>query len=439
MGNDPEVNGWRKKWYSACNLNIGAIPLPIYLLMGGLILGFTLAGKVPTEISMVAAILMFFGATCGELGKRIPFFNQIGGGVILAIFLPSYLIHKGWLPEDLVSNVRDFTNQSKFIYVYISMVIVGSILGMERTTLVQGFLKIFIPLGLGSLFAGVVGTATGTLLGIGWEKTLFYIVIPIMAGGVGEGAIPLSIGYAGVLDKPQAEIFAEVIPVVFIGSLTAVFLAALLSQLGKRKPHLTGEGSLTKAGDSAILKGVKERTGLIYDPQEAVAGGLIAITLYLAGVLSHTYFNLPAPVAMLFLAVLVKLMQAVPPKLEDGAYMVYKFFYVGVTYPLLFAIGVAMTPWESMQAAFNLPYLVTIFVTVVTLIATGFFLAKWLNMYPVEAAIVNACHSGQGGTGDVAILTAADRMVLMPFAQISTRIGGAITVTLAIAGLALIQ
>jgi malate:Na+ symporter len=52
-----------------------------------------------------------------------------------------------------------------------------------------------------------------------------------------------------------------------------------------------------------------------------------------------------------------------------------------------------------------------------------------LGMYPIETAIVNACHSGQGGTGDVAILTAANRMQLMPFAQIATRIGGALTVT----------
>ena len=67
--------------------------------------------------------------------------------------------------------------------------------------------------------------------------------------------------------------------------------------------------------------------------------------------------------------------------------------------------------------------------TVGTLVTTGFFVGKWVKLYPIDAAIVNACHSGQGGTGDVAILTAANRMQLMPFAQIATRIGGAITVT----------
>jgi len=100
-----------------------------------------------------------------------------------------------------------------------------------------------------------------------------------------------------------------------------------------------------------------------------------------------------------------------------------------VTYPLLFAIGVSMTPWDKLMTAFNLPNIITISSTVATLMATGAFVGRLLGMYPIESAIINACHSGQGGTGDVAILTAAKRMQLMPFAQIATRIGGAVTVT----------
>jgi uncharacterized protein (DUF697 family) len=65
--------------------------------------------------------------------------------------------------------------------------------------LVQGFFKIFVPLAIGSIAAGIVGTLVGMLLGLGAFHTFFFVVIPIMAGGVGEGAIPLSAGYAEIL------------------------------------------------------------------------------------------------------------------------------------------------------------------------------------------------------------------------------------------------
>jgi len=132
----------------------------------------------------------------------------------------------------------------------------------------------------------------------------------------------------------------------------------------------------------------------------------------------------------------LKLMQAVPPSLEQGAYVVYQFFRRAVTYPLLFAIGVALTPWDRLMAAFAPRNLLTIIATVVTLVTTGFFVGRWIRLYPIDTAIVIACRAGQGGTGDVAILTAANRMQLMPFAQIATRIGGAITITLTLLVLA---
>jgi Na+/citrate or Na+/malate symporter len=134
--------------------------------------------------------------------------------------------------------------------------------------------------------------------------------------------------------------------------------------------------------------------------------------------------------------VLLKLVQAVPPSLQQGAHVVYEFFRRAVTYPLLFAIGVALTPWDRLAAAFAPRNLLTIVATVLALVATGFFVGRWMRLFPIDTAIVIACRAGQGGTGDVAILTAANRMQLMPFAQIATRIGGAITITLTLLTLA---
>ncbi len=253
-----------------------------------------------------------------------------------------------------------------------------------------------------------------------------------MAGGVGEGAIPLSIGYAHFSGQPQGEAFAEVLPPVMLGSLSAIVLAGGLNFLGRRFPKLTGEGRLQPSEEDSVPTAQASVDG-VSSPQTLGAALLLVAVLYLLGGLTQTLLHWPGPVVMLGLAVVVKLARLATPALEQGAYANYRFFSTCVTYPLLFAIGVAKTPWEKLIAAFNPPTLITIFVTVVALIVTGFATSRWVGLYPIEAAVVNATHSGQGGTGDVAILTAANRMQLMPFAQIATRIGGAITVTVVLA------
>ncbi|MEO6017430.1 MAG: 2-hydroxycarboxylate transporter family protein, partial [Polaromonas sp.] len=247
-------------------------------------------------------------------------------------------------------------------------------------------------------------------------------------GGIGEGAIPLSVGYAQILHQDAGVMFATVLPPVMLGSLSAIILAGMLNYIGKKKPHLTGEGRLQPGPEGEMNPKEEEITGHM-DVTHIAAAGITALTLYLLGLMCFHLFGLPAPVAMLFIAVLVKLTHAVPPQLQSGAFVVYKFFSTAVTYPLLFAIGVSLTPWDKLVAAFTVPNLITIVSTVVTLMATGALVGRWMNLYPIDAAIINACHSGQGGTGDVAILTASNRMALMPFAQIATRIGGAVTVT----------
>ena len=408
---------------------IGIVPLPVYILLLLLIAGFVLTGKVPNDICVSIAILTVGGFSCAELGKRLPFFRNIGAAAIFATFIPSYLAFSKLLPTPILKNVVDFTKSTNFLYLFISSIIVGSILSMDRTVLIKGFLKIFVPLALGSVVAGVVGTAVGTMLGLGAYHTFFYIVAPIMAGGVGEGAIPLSIGYAGILGQEQGNVFAQVLPSVMLGSLTAILLSGMLNAIGKKHPHLTGQGRL-QPGEGDDQKPQAEAVPGHLDIGNIAAAGITSISLYMVGMMFFRLFDFPAPVIMLFVAVMFKLSGQVSAQLQQSSYIVYKFFSTAVTYPLLFAIGASMTPWDKLTAAFNVTNLIIIVSTVASLIATGYFVGRRMNMYPIETAIINACHSGQGGTGDVAILTAADRMQLMPFAQIATRIGGAITVTL---------
>lgn len=134
---------------------------------------------------------------------------------------------------------------------------------------------------------------------------------------------------------------------------------------------------------------------------------------------------------MIFAAALIKVSKLMPAKMEQGAFHWYKFVSGSLTWPLMVGIGVLYTPLNDVVKLINPAYIVIVIVTVLAMVFSGFFIGKFLNMYPIESALVTACHSGLGGTGDVAILSTANRIELMPFSQISTRVGGASMIVLA--------
>jgi len=420
------------RWSRLMDVRIGIVPLPLAIVIAALLAAFVRLGKVPADLTTNILTLSLGGFACAELGKHIPGLKKVGAAAILATFVPSYLVYCGAIPAPLKESITTFTDQSNFLYLFIGSIIVGSILGMDRHMLIGGFLKIFAPIVAGSLTAAAVGIGLGTALGLGLKHTAFMIVIPVMAGGVGEGAIPLSIGYSTLGGGAQGDLLAEILPAVMFGSLMAILLSGGLNLLGRQRPEMTGNGQLQPGEHDVQLSG-KEARRFKPDLQTIGAAVILAMTLYLIGALVQKLTGFPGPVTMLFLAVAIKLGRAVSPELEQGAFRNYQFFARLVTYPLLFAIGVAKTPWEKLMSAFTAAEIITIAGTVVTLVATGFFVGRLVNIYPVEAGIVAACRASQGGTGDVAILSASDRMSMMPFAQVATLIGGAITVTLALA------
>ncbi|MHB8815116.1 MAG: 2-hydroxycarboxylate transporter family protein [Steroidobacteraceae bacterium] len=420
---------WAQAWQRLMDWRIGAVPVPIAVVLAGVLWYFVSHGAVATDLPMMIGLTMLLSFICAEIGHRIPGLRTVGGAVIVATFLPSALAYYHVLPADLVGAVTRFTKDSNYLFLYIAAIIVGSVFGMDRTVLIKGFVKIFAPLAAGTVAAVIVGALVGTVLGLGMKHAVFYVVLPVMAGGVGDGAVPLSLGYAGALHQGFGGQFAQVLPPVMIGSFFSVLIAGALNWLGKRKPQWSGEGKLQPGEqmDELLRKGEPPPQ---VDVMTIAAGGVTAVALYLVGELTFVLWKWPAPVVMLALAVAMKLGWSVTRRLELGADVVFQLFAKVGTYPLLFMVGVAMTPWDKLIAALAPADLITIAATVVTLIAVGFWVGRKVNLYPIEAAIVNATHAGQGGTGGVAILTAAERMQLMPFAQIAIRIGGAIVVTL---------
>ena len=437
----PSLEWWRARLFGAgstavdgqqSNLPQRVIPLPLLLLLAVAVSVLSARGKITPNLPTMMGVLVVGGFTCAEIGSLLPWVKRAGGPALTAAFLPSYLVSRHWLPRNIVDAVTTFTASTQFIYLFITAIVVGSILSMRRHQLLAGMLKILVPLGGASIIALMVGALTGVAIHIKPSEALFMVVIPVMAGGVGEGVLPLSTGYAELRHLDAGFFIARLLPVVLFGNLVSIVFAGVLNSLGRRFPRLTGNGTLQPETDPKLApldSDLPHRVPLNVDA--ILVGGALCILLYLLGMLCQSFFSLPAPVAMLILAVLLKLSGILPPHIDTAAGAVGRFFSTAVTYPLLFAVAVALTPWNAIAEALHPANLLLVLMVVTSLIVAGFFIGRMMGLYPIETALINACHSGSGGTGAVAILTASNRMSLMPFAQIATRVGGAITVGLA--------
>lgn len=98
----------------------------------------------------------------------------------------------------------------------------------------------------------------------------------------------------------------------------------------------------------------------------------------------------------------------------------------------MLGIGIAYTNLGQIISSFSFQYLVLCALVVLGAIIGAGVIGHLVGFYFVESAITaGLCMANMGGTGDVAVLTASDRMELMPFAQISSRLGGAFIILLA--------
>lgn len=419
----------KKSRFSALmEYEIGVIPFPYFLGISLIVFCSAHFGLLPKTMIGGLAVIMTLGMFLGQIGQRLPILKDIGGGAILCLLLPSVLVFHGFFGSTTIDATKMLMKDANFLYFVIASLVVGSILGMNRTILVQGMIRMFVPLLAGTVAAIAAGILVGVSFGYTVHHTLFYIIVPIIGGGIGEGILPLSLAYAHILGGSPEQFVAQLVPAAVVGNIVAIICAGVLARIAVRKPLLNGDGMLIRAREENDKFKVEEVEDKEIDFRYMGAGVLLICAFFVLGGLLEKLVHIPGPVMMIVVAVLFKYLRVLPDRLEKGSKRFYKLVSTVFIWPTMIGLGMLYVPLESVASVFSLGYVMVCIAVVVAMALAGFLVGNMLKMYPIESAIVTCCHSGLGGTGDVAILSACNRMALMPFAQISTRIGGAATV-----------
>lgn len=197
----------KKNVYKLFNL-----PWYIFAIFAVIVIIATYTGTLPGGMAGCFAFMIVLGTILYEIGEHAPIIRSyLGGGAIVVIFGSALLNYFHLLPTvvgttadgtkiynfvegfDLVASINTFFKPTgAFLDFYIAALITGSILGMNRKLLVKAAARYF-PAIFGAIIVSFGLTAiVGTVMGFGAIKSVLLIALPIMGGGMGAGAVPLS-------------------------------------------------------------------------------------------------------------------------------------------------------------------------------------------------------------------------------------------------------
>lgn len=400
------------------------LSVPAFLLISAIIIGAAYMGALPAGMIGAFPLMIVLGELLGEVGNRTPIVKDyLGGGPIVIIFVSAALASYNIMPESSVEIISNFMKGEAFLDFYIAALITGSILGMDRDLLIKAAIR-YLPVIIGGIIAAFGLTAlVGALMGYGAREAILYISLPIMGGGMGAGAVPLAQIYSTGLNVETTAILSKMVPAVALGNAIAIVFSGILDKVSKGNSKLSGDGKLMVDQSSMELN---EEVEAKLEYANLGTGLLIATTFFVFGSILAKFIPLHSYALMILSVAAVKAIGIMPKSYETAAFQWYNFIMKNLTLALLVGIGVAYTDLIAVIDAISVTYVVLVSVTVIGAILGAGFVGKLLGFYPVEAAITGGlCMANMGGTGDVAVLSAANRMELMPFAQISSRLGGA--------------
>lgn len=409
--------------------DIKILGLPLYLY--GIVFLVTVVciytGCIPKSLVPAFLVLMVIGEGLNTIGNTIPVVKTYLGGSVICILGAALIQALGWIPEQTFETMDYFVNESGFLIFYIAALITGSLFNIDRSLLLRATVKL-LPVALISLFAGILTSGLfGILLGDGFFNGILYLGIPMTSGGMTAGTVPLSGIYSQALQTDASAVLTKMAPATVLGNCVAIVFGGLLNNLGRKHPKLTGNGMLVNDG-----KPVKKTPPMKPSFSLLCTGMIIAFSFYQLGALLHRCVNvIPTYAWMIIAVVAVKGTGVMSEELEDAAREWGQFAIHSWTAAALTGIGFTLIDLNTILKTMTLLYLVAVVAVVAVITVTAAVLGKFVGFYPLESAIAaGMCTTNMGGSGNVAVLSSAHRMELLPFAQIVTRSCGALMLTL---------
>lgn len=423
------------------NFDVCGLSFPYFMLFFVVVMIATYAGFLPvtklsddiTATSFVGTIpfLMAIGGLFFWLGNTIPIVNNyLGGACLLPLIGASFLNYVGLIPDELVQGTKVLM-KGGFQDAYIAMLLVGSILVMDRKILLSATAR-YIPTVIGSqIFAIVFAMVGGLITGFGIPDALFDIAAPCMSGGSGGAMTTLPKLYSDLSGTDMTGEAGKFLCYASISNVLAVVFAAVLGGVTAKSHKFNGGGQILRKGVQEDLSAEK-RPGTSPDYKALGSGLFMAFSLYCLGNIFGSLpvlKTIPGLAWTIIFGIIIKCSGIMPQKYEDNTVYAMNFALKALLPMLIAGIGINSLNFGTISSFFTPGAMIVIVITVIGAFLGAALFGHLTGLYGYEAGVTaGLCCCNIGGSGDIAVLTAAKRMNLLAFASISTRIGGALMV-----------
>ena len=409
-------------------IKISGVSLPLYAFIV-IVLAVTIAmGKLPLNMLGLTLLLVVMGHVLYFIGEKLPIMNSyLGGGSVFSLLGATLLATFHIIPKDIIVATKGFLGDSfGFLDFYIAALICGAILGMNRKLLVKASAR-FIPVSLVTMVIGAFSVGlVGMLLGQGFGHSILYVSFPQMVGGMGAGILPLSKIYASNLHGDQVAIFSQLAPATTLGNILAIIGAVLISKVFINSKS-NGHGVLIPVNKDELKK---EKLNL--NPTDIGVGMMFAFTIFLLGVICNAFVpKIHSYAFMIIIVFILKALDVVPKTLENCVVMFNQVIMSNLTHAVLAGIGLSLIDLATLAKAMNVQFIILSLTSVVAMGLAAAIIGEFVGLFPVETAIgAGMINNSMGGTGNIAVLSASDRMEMIAFAQMANRLSGAIILIL---------